>query len=572
MMSTAVWAQQPREKLAKRQAVKAETAYGARNALAGQPRRTFTPVIDSTEMITEAPKGTTYQYVNRSGYAYALTYYGLTGDWYEEQPGTFIVTDDAIYIKNAITQLASVKGQPDHYLKLSRINDTTYVAHMPQAISIDYGRTRYAARVVKYVRQSDGLTAYKPDTLADGSVDYDVTFRYKDGILSQLGCSQDPDDNLPTEIIGQIDSDGGWYAYGDAFMVVDPIKEVPARKPDDVATRKCVLKYSYRSLMDGSITNEQMVLDVAVDGNDIYIQDPATGETDQWIKGTIDGDKVTISTQYLGVWNDFRLNAWVMPTTFTEGTDALYNQSVRNYVYQPQLVMTYDETAQTLTCPEGWGFCVNGREDGSWPMVNCDEAQISPFDDGPKVPAAPYYDATSSFSAYRSDWGYGFFSAYIPQSDVNGEAVNPAKLYYRVYMDSDTPYALSSDDYALTPDSCVGMAEIPWNYTDNRDIFAGTGYATWYFYRDITEKLGLQSVYISDGVENASPIAWLYPQADGTYTTAGIAQPRAHAGTKTSQWFDIMGRKVQAPQGKGIYIQRTTDGSGKVHVQKIIRR
>lgn len=321
--------------------------------------------------------------------------------------------------------------------------------------------------------------------------------------------------------------------------------------------------------MDGSVVEAQELTDVAINGTDVYIQDPATGQKDQWIKGTLDGSKITIDKQFMGTWDYFNLNIWAMPTTFTEGYDSAYMQPAREYEYQPQLVMDYDADTRTLTCPEGWGFCVNGREDGTFPMSNYDGAELSPFDDGAKVPAIPYYNDSYSFSAYNEQWGYGFFSAYIPQTDVNGGILNPDKLFYRIYRDSDTPWALSTAEYAHVPDSCEGMTDFPWSFSDNQDIFAGTGYTTWYFYSAINDSLGLQSVYKSDGVENVSPIAWLYPQADGTYIT-GIQQTIVPLAPKNAtQWYSLDGRQLAAPMGKGIFIRRTTDANGNAKVEKL---
>ena len=272
--------------------------------------------------------------IRRSGCTYAL----VEGD------------DGSIYLKNVMSELELVVDRPDYYLKLDKVDDTTYVARMPQAISYDYGRTRYACRLV-YKPKPDKV-GYSLDTLSTGGIATDVTFTYKDGVLRQQGGEYVVDEfgTMPTEIIGQIDSDGGWYAYGDAFMTFDPIEETPAQLPATATVDRFVLTYTMIS-WDGEHETQQLV-NVGRDGNDIYIQNPITENPDSWIKGTVEGDKAVFANQYVGTWSMFNLNCWTKAATFVNVEDSTYGyvEYDRVYEYKDKLVFDYDTEAMSLAC------------------------------------------------------------------------------------------------------------------------------------------------------------------------------------------------------------------------------
>lgn len=524
-----------------------------------------------TTIMHERPAGKVYPYVMRDGHAFANTIYGLNAKTYQMQPGEMVEGDDgSIYLKNVMSELELVVGQPDYYLKLDKVDDTTYVARMPQAISYDYGRTRYACRLV-YKPKPDKV-GYSLDTLSTGEIATDVTFTYKDGVLRQQGGEYVVDEfgTMPTEIIGQIDSDGGWYAYGDAFMTFDPIEETPAQLPATATVDRFVLTYTMIS-WDGEQKVQQLV-NVGRDGNDLYIQNPITGNPDSWIKGTVDGDKAVFANQYVGTWSMFNLNCWTKSATFVNVVDSTYGypEYDRTYEYKDELVFDYDADAMSLACAPNEAMVIMG-DTVSFFMADMGGMDLKRFADVAAKPATP---EISYYSAYNPQWGSGFVSLTIPQVDTDGNIIDPAKLYYQMYFDGDAgqPFAVSSDFYASTLPENEGLTYFPCDYNDGYDVVGSSSMVTWYFYWTVNNRIGVQSFYEGGNTKTASDIAWIYPTDDGGYDVeieTGIRDVKSGAAAVKVTYYDLQGRMVARPS-KGVFIRQTVDASGNVTADKVL--
>lgn len=586
-MSTIVWAQSPstktkipklfQEHLKKQTKIIQSADYLPFNTFhvshhASRTNDRLAEMFADTTIISECPTGKVYPYVMRDGFSFANTYGGLSALQYFLQPGELVEGDDgAIYLKNAISQLGQIPGYPSHYLKLDKVDDTTYIAHLPQPISYDYGRTRYACRLV-YKPKPDKV-GYALDTLATGEIATDVTFKYKDGVLRQLGGEYVSDQfgTLPSEIIGQIDSDGGWYAYGDAFMTFDPIEEKPTVLPSTATVDKFVLTYNSLSY-DGKHETRQIV-NVGHDGDSLYIQNPITYNPNSWIKGVIKGDKVVFNNQYVGTWDGFNLNTWIKGAKYTDREDSTwgYTEYIRDYEYKNKMEFAYDAKAKTLTGEPDETMVFLG-DTTDFVMADMGGMSLYIFEDKAAKPAKP---VVTGFSAYNSQWGSGFVSFDIPDSDTEGNILDPSKLFYQIYFDSDSdhPFAVTSDIYTATLPENEGLSYFPWGYNDGYDIIGSGGASvTWYYYTNINEKLGIQSFYEGGNTKTASDITWLRPKEDGSYdidTETGIHDLNTNSTTACSTYYDLQGRMVKHP-GNGIFIRRTIDSTGNVSISKVI--
>ena len=253
---------------------------------------------------------------------------------------------------------------------------------------------------------------------------------------------------MPTEIIGQIDSDGGWYAYGDAFMTFDPIEETPAQLPATATVDRFVLTYTMIG-WDGEQKVQQLV-NVGRDGNDLYIQNPITGNPDSWIKGTVDGDKAVFANQYVGTWSMFNLNCWTKSATFVNVVDSTYGypEYDRTYEYKDELVFDYDAEAMSLACAPNEAMVIMG-DTVSFFMADMGGMDLKRFADVAAKPATP---EISYYSAYNPQWGSGFVSLTIPQVDTDGKLFAGAFQSYMVGSDNSIQQKWGCKGYLMGTD------------------------------------------------------------------------------------------------------------------------
>ena len=111
------------------------------------------------------------------------------------------------------------------------------------------------------------------------------------------------------------------------------------------------------------------------------------------------------------------------------------------------------------------------------------------------------------------------------------------------------------------------MSEIPYNFTDNFDIYNNHLYV---YAEDFTKwtKIGIQSVYYGGGETNESNIVWV--DLTEYWEAVGIEEIAA-AQSKSVKFYDLQGRQVNA-DAKGIVIRvdRMADGSTKT--TKMLRK
>ena len=153
------------------------------------------------------------------------------------------------------------------------------------------------------------------------------------------------------------------------------------------------------------------------------------------------------------------------------------------------------------------------------------------------------------------------FLAFVqPTLDVNGQYIDPANLFWRLYYD-DQLFTFEPWEYMNIPDN---MTEIPYGYDDNWDFS---------FYDDIGEQLvaiyntgytniGIESVYRLHGVEKVSERAYY-----GTVT--GVDEIENSLLTvEATTYYDLTGREISSP-ADGVYIRKDRMSDGSIRVRKI---
>ena len=259
---------------------------------------------------------------------------------------------------------------------------------------------------------------------------------------------------------------------------------------------------------------------VGFDGDKVYFQGLSDLLPESWVRGTLAEDgTVTVPNWYLGVYESYFGNY-----------DVVFSGA--NFAY--------DKDADKFTCE---GFETYAGESPMDEFADVTLTKIVEVAATPADPSVTKFNGTGSYPSVKFD---------IPMVDVDGNQMVTEKLSYVIWFEKDgeqQQLTLTTDLYSeLTED----MTEIPYDFTDSYDIYAGG--STVYLNQDITElqswtKIGVQSIYRGAGEEHKSNIGW-YDLAE-YWVAVGIADVKATQNANVI--FDLQGRRVAQPT-KGLYI------------------
>lgn len=238
--------------------------------------------------------------------------------------------------------------------------------------------------------------------------------------------------------------------------------------------------------------------------NDVYIQGIATVDSESWIKGTKseDSDVYTFPKgQFLGVFTGQKssYNIFLMGYNSTLGimdVKMTYNAETDSYTTTNIIVenASYTDTRNTY----------NNITAG---------AVIKPLPDVAATPVAPSIDHIA-FTPYGDRAEFT-----ITLEDVDGNAIQPSKLFYKLYYDEGDGEAkevtFTTDNYKYLKEN---MTVIPYGFLDDEDeegnptgydfyassVYLNMNYSTW-------TRVGIQSIYTGGGETNVSEIAWYTP-------------------------------------------------------------
>lgn len=491
------------------------------------------------EIIADQPEGTLHEKQRRSTLYY---YYGVEGqDIYEAEWSLGEWVDDAdgnVYIKNPFAGLVT-----SSYLKLDKLNGDTLVAHLPQTIYETDEQELYAARMVE--QEEDGVVNY-----VASEDQTDLLFTRSGDTLRALFNTVD-DQGCPTEMLGLADAEGNWYGFGDAKIVIEPMSLQRTLLPGGATPQDYEMTYA-----TGDESTYSVLVQAAFSNGKVYLKSPMTSEQDpdQWIEGEITADgKAVFKPQYIGTDVITYNHVFFMPAT----CESVYNEESETTYYEydvaSQLTFAYDADARTLTAEKGTALLVNTEPTLLDVLQGYPEPVYTPFEETAATPASPVW---MSVTDYDADYQYGELYFTVPAKDTEGKFINPEKLTYSVYFDSEEPFTFTTDEYVKLPETTT---EIASDYADGYDFFITDDAHEVYVFSPF-ERVGVQSIYRGGGEERRSPIIW-YQDPDGISKT-GIAEEN----TATS-YYDLAGRRLSKPQ-RGITIVRTAGSCHKVIVKK----
>ena len=316
--------------------------------------------------------------------------------------------------------------------------------------------------------------------------------------------------------------DKSWSGNMDYSTVYTPF-EMPdmVTPPADAEVKLYSMTYGEDDARTGRLVN------VVIDGNDVYVQNLNDNLPDPWIKGTISGSTVTFPTnQFMGMYGNYLIY--------------LVNADTQTGELLGDLVFNYDATTQSFNF-DGAMF-LNVGTASVYYLQYYVKPVFQPFVEVATTPADP---SVTAFEEKNRIDGYNYGTFSIPLMDVDGNFIDPAKLYYKIYIDDDQQvFTFSPDEYPYVTEE---MTEVPYNYTDGYDI--NTGATQIYFYETGFHKIGIQSIYFGQGERRESNIGWYTIQDDGSSSAAETKQyfgnykgdeaTMGNVGTKKAETYDV---------------------------------
>ena len=507
--------------------------------------------------------------------------------------------DGKVYIKNILCGIGSYFG--DSWVEGTLEGNEIHVP-MGQSIywSDDYqadvvlamGTTRVEGTTLYFTvddREDEAVFVVDGETITlQGGYADPVSEEYPGYEGYGLGCYWTDDDSF-----------GGFNMWSEVLTWRAPVvtPEVITEIPEGCQVYTYYRNSAYIASSIFGITNGttdgKLIVAFDTANGEVYIQNPSWWHDsyNSWVKGTYDWTTgiITIPTgQYLS-WSD----AYEYGIQLGWGTTYVYEDGVDEYG-DPAYYMGYeidertteiqlmidDDCIYLLGCegdvnaefPENFnatGLMTYWSDDLSMTAIeftNRDEYGYAlPFGYMVNlVPAVPANPTADEWYDCGDESGFSKFYFTLPNTDVDGNMLDPEYLSYSVYVDNGNGAELfhfTGDDYTYDLAYDDDITEVPYilysSAVDFRDYFV-------YMYRTnepgyeplFTENIGIQAFYTVNGEKNASDIVWLYeaPHVNVNELNAGktVANVR---------YFNVAGQEMAQPNGMTIMVTTYTDGT-----------
>lgn len=271
------------------------------------------------------------------------------------------------------------------------------------------------------------------------------------------------------------------------------------------------------------------------DGDDVYIQGLAADVNENagelWVKATKNdaGQYVIPANQFMG-----KVEFWMSSNDY-------FFTAIDDGGNMVDAVLDYDAEKSEFTTAQS--LVLNGLLTEVYAYETFNEVVITKFDEVAAVPAAPVINNVDF-----GEWSHGI-NCSIPTVGINGETLNPQKLFYTVWVEKDgeqAPYTFLADMYWAFDEDAT---EVPYS----------VNYSTWdnshsiYFYDDASvfnnwTKVGIQSIYYGGGGCNKSNVVW----AENPLVT-GIGHVDTDLSNSKVSIYNVAGQRIDVPR-KGLNI------------------
>lgn len=499
------------------------------------------PLTDAP--LTEAPDGES-TLLTRNSYGY-IFYWGNL--FYTLDEGSALeridCTDGSVYFSNPISQLdldCYLRGEVD-----AATGDVVIKAGQAIMTKEFDGELKTAYAVpLEYVITNEEEQAGWYYPVESG----EMRFVNDNGVLK----AEDPE--ILLGLCSYEDGEFWFQGYGDSDIVISPQTDTVLQLPDGLEPEKWAYVYD----QTGYFVN------VAVDGDRLYLSGLFSIDRDNYVVGTIKGDKVTFDAdQYLGI-DTYRHFAYLNGATLEPVWDDMFQEYVDKLRFTGDVVMSYDAQARTVKADSGIALAtVRGISQTEYfPIIDyiADFSARYEQRNPNTLPSAPF---NVEIRPYDENYGYGNISFSMSALDSDGCLLDTDNLYYEIYADGK-PFTLKASDYLnLSEDITL----IPFTFRDGYDISYSGIFHGVFFYQDGIDELAVQSVYFQE-VEGSDEPLELRSDIVGT---TGIDDIQDYDSEAVSvEYYDLTGRRVANP-AHGIYLRIIRFADGFCSSSKVVR-
>ena len=538
------------------------------------PSKVISKTPSADDIITEQPAGTLKRYLRTGRYMM-----GSGGQVFEyDQSGRVakVVFGDNgkdvwfLMPLSTLTYPAWVRGtlsDDGTTISIPAGQQVVYDVTKPDPASGYPGGVEYAFRLHLLEMQDNGYGGYTYG-IAEGDPDIVWTVDAATGEL-RLTCTDVDAYNIMGIIYDTPDdpaSDGQWNGYADYATVYVPFSEEPVSVPAGLTTEPFGMNYEYNDGYNQVQILARMV-DVAFDGDDVYMTHFSKAYPETWIKGKIDGDKIRFPRQLMLISNiddPVYFNAFDM--TMIEQPWGTQIQKTLSY---EDVVFKFDAEKRTFSTDMNCNVNPSAIRFSGQEMF--ERPSFSPYYDVAATPADPGIIRMNGFNATKGYWFYADIR--VPPKDVDGNFIDPAKLSFCFYTSEDEVYHFVRDNYVRTtategwdydPAWEDGLSEIPYTWTDAVSDFSNERVN---FYYGHVDRLGLQSIYRGGGEERRSNIFFW---GEGIFNV-GISDAAEQSQAVSTSLYDLMGRRIESP-ARGITLMSVRRADGSVVTRKVISK
>ena len=506
--------------------------------------------LTASAQMTETPQGKLIDNLYRSTKSWVKKgWTGIKAGRYEGLVSKIVIGNDgSIYIYNPLSGLNSKS-----WLKLEKQADGKYRAKLPTTIYTDDNgddddEESSSERILKLNRMvATGDNDYQP---VGGTLNY-VDFTWDGKELRMSGMGQ------RNQIWG-IAYNNKWESQygGDWALSIMPLTDKLVTPPSTAVKAQ----YTVTSKEETS----PRIVDAMTDGNDIYLKGlfKSSKLANVWIKLTKQGNKAVMQTnQYLGktLKTDFKTYDSDKSEYHTYAAAFENATTVAN-----ELEFSIDGSGKLtankiLRTSLGKSSEENITEEEY--VKSYENLVLTPYSQqavaNPKTPTLHYCSASLSYDYSITTTTLAF---YVDNVDVNGNYLNPEKMYYNVYVNgSATPYTFKKSQFVYMDEN--EMTNIPFNYKDrlNSDFKIVENERFVHFYDNGIRTLKVVMVYEDGGKKYSS-------EPMSTAVTTGIENTTFNK-TTTEKYYTVDGRQLKQPQ-KGLNIIKSSDGTTRKVVIK----
>ena len=502
------------------------------------------PII--TDIISDQPEGE-FKVYSRSGTSTSLTFWGKLE--ITPQQGTTInivyAEDGSVYMQSPIAKASTrgswVKGTRDgNKLKFPLYQTVIYY---PEE---GYGAMTAKLRLVSYTNPQ-GQTYNEYEAVLD---DREVTFTVNDadGTIKLDGT-------LKGEYAyGLIFTDDyTWSGYCDFETKYKLFTDEIAEFPESVEAEEWAYQYT-----DEKGEYKGRLVNVAIDGDAMYIAGLLEDAYFTVIKGTIDGDKVTFKgDQYLG--------RNLKEEIIYFGAARYVDQGNGKYIYYyiPQIEFDFDRQAHKLSMSDETALILNKgiTADLVYPYSADFKPSFTAYNEAPSIPEDPtILDFQNEYFDFDK---FSTLTTKIYPRDVNGNYIMSERLYYQILTKKAgevKPYIFSTDKHQYITET---MEMVPYLFTDDYDIKPNGSKI--YILENDFDDIGIQVINMSGDSECRSNRVWFKAGVEkGTQSAINEVEQQQNLEVKSIVYYNLSGIRLNEPQ-RGVNILRVTytDGTQK---------